>query len=53
MPFLFHLPRRSLLAMAASAVLLPGVALACGPITGKGDINIVAPAFPSTQLMAK
>ena len=53
MPFLFHLPRRSLLAIAASAVLLPGVALACGPITGKGDINIVAPAFPSTQHMAK
>jgi multiple sugar transport system substrate-binding protein len=53
MQSMFKVPRRSLLAVAASAVLMPGIALACSPITGKGDVNIVAPAFPSTQHMAK
>ncbi len=50
---IFHVPRRSLLAIAVSAVLMPGIALACGPITGKGEVSIVAPAFPSTQHIAK
>ncbi len=51
----FQLPRRSLVAIAAAAALMmPTLAVSkCGPITGKGDINIVAPAFPSTQHMAK
>jgi multiple sugar transport system substrate-binding protein len=53
MQSIFQVPRRSMLAIAASAVLMPGIALACGPIAGKGDVNIVAPAFPSTQHMAK
>jgi multiple sugar transport system substrate-binding protein len=53
MPSIFQIPRRSLIAVAVSTVLMPGIALACGPITGKGDVNIVAPAFPSTQHMAK
>ncbi|MCZ4312142.1 extracellular solute-binding protein [Comamonadaceae bacterium G21597-S1] len=47
------LPRRTLVAIAA-ALVLPGAAFAkCGDIKGKGDITIVAPAFPSTQHMAK
>ena len=53
MPSIFQIPRRSLIAIAVSTVLMPGIALACGPITGKGDVNIVTPAFPSTQHMAK
>ncbi len=53
MPSIFQIPRRSLIAVAVSTVLMPGIALACGPITGKGDVNIVTPAFPSTQHMAK
>ena len=49
-----HLPRRSLVAFAAVAAFLPGLAAAnCGEITGKGDINIVANAFPSMQHLAK
>lgn len=50
-----QLPRRSILAAAAvAALLVPALAHAkCGPISGKADINIVAPAFPSTQHMAK
>jgi multiple sugar transport system substrate-binding protein len=53
MPSIFQIPRRSLIAVAISTVLMPGIALACGPVTGKGDVNIVTPAFPSTQHMAK
>lgn len=53
MPSLFQISRRSLIAVAVSTALMPGIALACGPITGKGDVNIVTPAFPSTQHMAK
>ena len=53
MPSIFQIPRRSLIAVAVSTVLMPGLALACGPVTGKGDVNIVTPAFPSTQHMAK
>lgn len=53
MPSIFQIPRRSLIAVAVSVVLMPGIALACGPVTGKGDVNIVTPAFPSTQHMAK
>ena len=53
MPSIFQIPRRGLIAIAVSTVLMPGIALACGPITGKGDVNIVTPAFPSTQHMAK
>jgi multiple sugar transport system substrate-binding protein len=46
--------RRCLLAVAVAAVLLPGAAFAkCGAISGKGDVNIVANAFPSVQLLAK
>ena len=41
MPSIFQIPRRSLIAIAVSTVLMPGIALACGPITGKGDVNIV------------
>jgi len=47
-------PRRSLVAIAAAAVLLPGLAIAkCGDITGKGDINIVGSSMPSVQHLAK
>ena len=54
MQFDLKLPRRSLMALAAAALVLPGAAMAkCGDIKGKGDITIVAPAFPSTQHMAK
>jgi len=48
------LPRRTLVAIASAALLLPGAAFAkCGDIKGKGDITVVAPAFPSTQHLAK
>ncbi|MEZ5637905.1 MAG: extracellular solute-binding protein [Burkholderiaceae bacterium] len=48
------LPRRTLVALAAAALVLPGVAIAkCGDIKGKGDVTVVAPAFPSTQHLAK
>jgi len=47
-------PRRSLVAIAAAAVLVPGMAIAkCGDITGKGDINIVGSSMPSVQHLAK
>ena len=50
----FQLSRHSLAAVAAAALFLPGLATAkCGAISGKGDITIVAPAFPSTQHIAK
>ncbi len=49
-----HLPRRSLVAFAAVAAFLPGLAAAkCGEITGKGDINIVGSSMPSVQHLAK
>ncbi len=48
------LPRRSLVAIAAAAILVPGIAIAkCGDITGKGDINIVGSSMPSVQHLAK
>ena len=48
------LPRRTLVAVAAAALLLPAAAFAtCGDIKGKGEITVVAPAFPSTQHLAK
>ena len=48
------IPRRSLVAIAAAAVLVPGMAMAkCGDITGKGDINIVGSSMPSVQHLAK
>lgn len=50
--FLLH--RRSLVAIAAAAVLVPGVALAkCGDIKGNGEINIVGSSMPSVQHLAK
>jgi len=50
----FNFPRRSLLACAAVAALLPGLAAAkCGDIVGKGDINIVGSSMPSVQHLAK
>lgn len=49
-----HLPRRTLVAIAAAAILMPGIAAAkCSPIAAKGEVNVVAPAFPSTQHLAK
>ncbi len=49
-----HLPRRTLVAFAAVAAFLPGLAVAkCGDITGKGDINIVGSSMPSVQHLAK
>ena len=49
-----HLPRRTLVAFAAVAAFLPGLAAAkCGDITGKGDINIVGSSMPSVQHIAK
>ena len=49
-----HLPRRTLVAFAAVAAFLPGLATAkCGEITGKGDINIVGSSMPSVQHIAK
>ncbi len=48
------LPRRTLVAFAAVAAFLPGIAVAkCGDITGKGDINIVGSSMPSVQHLAK
>ncbi len=48
------LPRRSLVVIAAAAILVPGLAMAkCGDITGKGDINIVGSSMPSVQHLAK
>lgn len=45
---------RSLVALAAAALIVPGtVAAKCGQISGSGNITIVAPAFPSTQHIAK
>ncbi len=50
----FQIPRRTLVAIAATAVLLPGMAFAkCGDITGKGDINIVGSSMPSVQHLAR
>ena len=49
-----HLPRRTLLALAAAAALLPAlVAAKCGDIAGKGDINIVGSSMPSVLHLAK
>ena len=49
-----HLPRRTLVAFAAVAAFLPGLAAAkCGDITGKGEINIVGSSMPSVQHLAK
>ncbi len=48
------LPRRSLVAIAAAAVLAHGIAFAkCGDIKGTGDINIVGSSMPSVQHLAK
>ena len=50
----FNFPRRSLLACAAVAALLPGLAAAkCADIPGKGEINIVGSSMPSVQHLAK
>lgn len=52
-PFI-AIPRRSLVAIAAAAVLMPGIAVAkCGAIQGKGDINIIGSSMPSVQHLAK
>ena len=52
-----NLPRRSAVALATVTVFaafLPAIANAkYGPITGKGDINIVAAAMPAMQSYAK
>ena len=52
-----RLSRRSTVALATALVVtafLPAIASAkCGPITGKGDINIVAAAMPAMQSYAK
>ena len=50
----FNFPRRGLLALAAVAALVPGLAAAkCGDIPGKGEINIVGSSMPSVQHLAK
>jgi ABC-type glycerol-3-phosphate transport system substrate-binding protein len=50
----FPLQRRSLVAIAAAAVLVPGMAFAkCGDIKGTGEINIVGSSMPSVQHLAK
>ena len=47
------IPRRSLVAITAAALLLPGIAAAKCNVTGKGDINIVGSSMPSVQHLAK
>lgn len=54
MKSVFQLSRRSVVSIAAAAAFIPGVAFSkCGQINGSGTVNIVAPAFPSTQHLAK
>lgn len=54
MKSLFQSSRRSIVAIAAAAVLAPGMAVAkCADIKGTGDINIIGSSMPSVQHIAK